>query len=298
MSIKGWLLAAGFTGLYYLYQYGEWTSFSLGADVNGVRQGRIDGEAWVNQGAGLITTSGSIRAISSVVNAFNDFMDDVFLDNGQYGLLKELMVYEDGVLVLPDMFITLPNGLVLNVLDGGQVGSFRITDALETWRGFCTPIGFGMALGYLCFRLKTDPTMQFMLPGSDALKFRDPLTNIVKLGSECTPPQGIYLTDVEYISSCSALFLFICDILQKLGLTRILSAWVSKYLLNRSIRRTYTEAMAIKDEIEEHSVILASVVSDLDELKRDYFATINNPSVSKLDKIFEGLKKLGYRPYG
>lgn len=290
MTLKSWLAVAGFAGLYSLIQYSEW-AFLTGRYRDG------DAQNWVDRGATLSTTSQSIKAMCYVVNEFNDFMDSVFL-HPEFGILSDFTQITEVGYTIPDLVITLPNGLVLKIIDSSEVVDFRLSNMAGEWKGFITPVGwFTDTYGWLAMRLKSDPTIDFFLPGSTELNYVEVSSGIIKKGSECDPVQGISLTNTEYAASCLTLFIWICDCLRSLGLIKSLKSWYSKFILRRDLGKIRDISADIQENIEIVDSSIANIKSTVDELQTVMHSKIGVDS-NVLDDLFSKLKKLGYRPYG
>lgn len=283
--VWGWLAVAGIAGVYYIAKNGEVASWLFNAN------GETLSQAWLAEGATLNDTSNVYKALRNVINSFNDFMDEVFTSD----LIDEFKTKDPatGLMTLPDFHIRLPNGMVLKVIDGDAVGDFRIAEEEGTaWRGFTFNLGGVGALScYIGFRLVADPNFEYEFPGSRNFYYIDPSSitlecpeGIVRLGSECDPIQCLKSTDVEYIAESCLLFTFICDMLHKLGLFKVLRAWWTKFILRRSISD-------IHNDVTDVATVIEDIATQVDEIK-------NLSNDDDFNALYEKIRKLGYRPYG
>lgn len=292
MAITTWLKIAGLSGLYYLIQYSEWNIVSDHTDA----LADAAAQAWIDSGASLATTSGSVRALCYVVDKFNLFMESIenspIIDE-----FKEINS-ETGMLELPDFHIKFPNGLVIKIIDSSEVCNFRLTEPEDFWQGFSIPMGLiGEHKFRLCMRLKSAPLFDIPVPGTEGFQYED-FDGVIRLGSACTPPKGITSSDIEYVVSCTMWFAFICDVLRNLGLSKVLNAWFQNFTMRRSLGRVRNKIEDVSGHISDLSESINLQLQDLDVLKDDWFSTLDGSNKSKVEQVYRELKRLGYRPYG
>lgn len=292
MGWKAWLAAAGISGLVTLFKYTEWTvcwSQTSSAAL-------VDAQAWVDAGDSFTNTSSSMSAIVNCINSFNDLMQDI--NAGNLDLIKEWQELDPntGLYVLRDFCLVLPNGLAFKIIDGGVIQTFSISNSVGQWKGFVFPNNGNQWA--IAMRLTADPNLEFMIPGTDAYNFIDPLDGVVKPGSDCTPVQGIMDNDVIYLYNCFVLFYFICNVLSSLGMVDTLKAWYNKYTLRRSFTKIRDKIADLGVSLEELDLKVNALSGDLDMLSIDWNTALTDSDKSKIADVFKQLKRLGYRPYG
>lgn len=292
MGIGAWLGVAGVSGLWYLVRNSQWNVF------NNADPAVADAQAddWIAEGDSLSLTSGAVRALTYVIDKFNTFMEEIETSP----LLDDFRTVNEatGLLELKDFNISFPNGLTIKVIESEEVANFRLSSILDDWKGFRFRFGVSYSASIcIAMRLTALPNFEINVPGTDSFNYVD-IDGVIKPGSECTPPKFITASDVEFVGSCLLYFSFICDVLKSLGLTKVLHAWWSSYVLRRSLGRVRDKVSDLEEQVESLSDKVSIVDEGLAELKSDWFTLLTSKDKSKIADVFTQLKKLGYRPYG
>lgn len=252
------------------------------------------GEAMLDlTGATLATTSNTMKAIAFVLDSFNTFMDTWFGTEdfkSEYGEIST-----DGMLHIPDLNLYFPNGLVVKVVSGERLETFRFDLTSSSWRGFHVEIKNGMDSSWMTMGvyLTADPNFEFLLSGSDQLNFVDPADGLIKRGDLCTPRQGISDDDVAYVTTVALYMDVIVKALKASGASKTIenfAKFVFSKRLSIQIRNKLEDIFDSVDVILDTIGVVQQEVDLSDDMNKDFLA--EKPAFVKK------LQRFQYRPYG
>lgn len=286
MSLIAFIKAFGIMSLYYLFKYGEFQYFTSSSKVTTKQLA----DAYIINGASLSSSSMIIKSLTDMCDSLNTFLENVFTNDAYLSIREEFYEIDPatGLKVLPDLIITLPNGLTLKIIDGEELQNFRINTSLSEWKGTSWPVGVGWILGLnrVAFRLKQDPWFSLKIPGTNTLNYFDEATQTVKPGTDFTPNRFLYDDDALYLAFYSTLITAIIKAFTALGFHKTILAWFRTLITKREfarVRNEIEELMNMEVDAEEK---INKIEEFLTSLSTDHFSL--EFEGSKLDHILKG----------